>query len=675
MKTFTRALRRAATLALLGASVGAGRAAAADVKTVAFPTVFFTAGAAVSPEARAAIPAEQGGQQFVAAVAQQFAGAADLKSLDQRGGFVASLRVSRGSTYLVSKLDGTTDAYAALTGTVIISDVATGDELFTFTKTQYIEKKFQGQPATAALVELYRSGFGYLVSALVQNAKDGFRPYEIAVTSKKQMGQLFVLDRGVAAGLAKGDHLRDSNGGELKVNFVGPAYATAQSVGAAPKMGVFSRTANKPLAELKRPRVMLIPSASNGEDLGAGNLTQEALGQILVDSLGAQSPFTIVEVDADAAAIRDILETQQAVSGRNLRTRTTPDFFLKLHVSAPIFFREPTNLAYKSRQTTTSEVQAEVLNKIGRVVFASSSRATITDDVTDGVAFDQNARAEIATKNAVAELAGKLAAAARFESLDLPVKSISGDTLAVDDTPGVLTTGSSPPVLHSLGQVDGVPGTVLAPTWEAHIDEEHGVAASASLVRPALYDGAPGLRAGDVLHVELFSPPSGRNRTRFSACGEAVSLGGLTLSGFRAQAMTTFAAASGQETYDPESLSQLSSVLTETGEFKDDLSAHLSKPPLCIEPVQRIDLAGEACDASGVCTTSVSLRLTYRVKRGDEIVYRNGLETTVRSKAYLRSISAQDKDGLVRADLAREATKMLADIVQQPAFKAAIAGL
>ncbi|MHB8286008.1 MAG: hypothetical protein ACYDD1_15205 [Caulobacteraceae bacterium] len=233
MNPSVQALRWVAALAL-SVSISSGQAAAADIHTVAIPTVFFTVGAAVSPEAREAVSAAQGGQQFVAEIAQQFAaGAANLQNV-QRGEFVASLRISRGSTYLVSKLDGTTDAYAALTGTVIISDVATGDELFTFTKTQYIEKKFRGQPATSALVELYRDDFGYLISDLVHNAKDGFRPYAITVTSKKQVGELFVLDRGVAAGLAKNDHLIAADGGELIVSFVGPTYATAQSVGNAP---------------------------------------------------------------------------------------------------------------------------------------------------------------------------------------------------------------------------------------------------------------------------------------------------------------------------------------------------------------------------------------------------------------------------------------------------------
>jgi hypothetical protein len=229
--------------------------------------------------------------------------------------------------------------------------------------------------------------------------------------------------------------------------------------------------------------------------------------------------------------------------------------------------------------------------------------------------------------------------------------------------------------MRDFGHVEGISGSVSAPTWEARIDEEHGSYATAGVVHPPLYDDAPPLRIGDTLHVVHFSPGGGRNAKKFKACGTNVSLGSISLGGFNNEALVVFASRSSQETFAPDQSLDIINKIGESGDFKTLSSDGVVQPELCIEPVQHIDPITENCDEHGVCRTMLTLSLTYRIRKTNNIVFRSGLGTTVTSGAYLRNISGADKDSLIRADLAKEAEKLLILIVDQPSFKAGIAGL
>ena len=670
-------LRIAAGVIAIALSSYAATAKAADFDLYPVPIVFLPSGAAMTVEAQEALPSAESAKQFDSQFRIAFPDA--VPSLNGRKlgrTFVASLRISRASTYFVQKLDGNVDAYAAITGTVRFFDLTTGQILQSYTTTRYLDKRFHGQPSREELVDMLKSDYSDLTSALVASAKASFKPYAVSAIARKAQGDLVVLDQGVTAGIGRGDALIAEDGSGLQVSLSAAGYSTALKTLGSPKTGAaYSRFANRPLAELQRPRALLIPTSLSDLGVGQGTFTPDALGQMFIDGLGSRSPFNIVEVDPDYAQLRAFVESEQGVAGVDLRARVLPNYFIHLSISPPIFYVAPTNLAYKSRQSVVARAQAEVLSPSGRIVFAASGQNTITDEVTDGVAFDRSARAEIAMKNALADLAEKLAQAAKFESFDLPVRSVSGDTLVVDDAPGVLTVGASPDNLTDLGHVEGISGSVFAPTWQAHINEEHGSEATAGLVHPPFYDAAPPPRIGDTLHVERFSASGGRNTRKFKACGTDVSLGSIKLDGFNSEALVVFALNSGQETYEPEQSSKIVELLNGSGEFKKRLSDGVVDPALCVEPVQRVDPINETCDDHGVCRTSIALRLTYRIRKGGDIVFRSGLETTVESSAYFRSISSVDRDALISADLATESDKLLTKIVDQPSFKAGIAGL
>jgi hypothetical protein len=656
---------------------GGAAARAAELNVYPVPLVFLPSDPPLSAEAQAAIPTDESGELFADQFRLAFPDAAtSLKGQTLGKTFVASLRVSRASTYLVRKLDGNVDAYAAVTGTVRFFDLTTGQILQSYTTTKYVQKRFSQDPEQGQRIGLLRAAFTDLTTALIGEAKGSFKPYAIAATVRRSNGDLVILDQGIAAGIGNGDELTAADGSGLQVSLSSTGYAAALKTLGTPKTGAsYSRFANRPLAELQRPRAMLIPemaSAPPGEQAG---FSPEALGQMFIDGLGARSPFNIIEFAPEYLSLRDFVERDQGVANVDLRARVLPNYFIRLTVTPPIAYAAPTNLSYVTRQTIAARAQAEVLNASGRIVFAASGENIIADDVTDGVGFDLGARTEIAEKNAVTDLAAQIAGAARFESFDLPIRSISGDSLTVEDAPGVLTVGSSPNALSDVGHIDGIQGSVLAPTWQAHIDQEQGDNAAASLVHPALFDGAPPMRAGDLLRVDRFAPGGGRNTRKFKPCGSDVSLGAIKLDGFNNEAMVVFASRSGQETYDPGVFATASADLNGSGDFKKRLSEMGVEPDLCVEPVQHIDLSSELCDGAGVCKSRISLKLTYRILKGETVVFRSGLETTVDSSSYLQSIQSDDKKALIDADLTREAVKLLGQIVDQPSFKAGVAGL
>jgi hypothetical protein len=67
--------------------------------------------------------------------------------------------------------------------------------------------------------------------------------------------------------------------------------------------------------------------------------------------------------------------------------------------------------------------------------------------------------------------------------------------------------------------------------------------------------------------------------------------------------------------------------------------------------------------------------VTYRLRRNGEIIFRDGLETTVHSTAYWRATPAPEREALLDADLSAAASKLLGGILEKPEFQKALDGL
>lgn len=653
--------------------IGPGLARAAEPSLYVLPTVFLHAerGDASAAAARA-LPAGPSGAYFLARFQAAFPGTVgQITDASSRRTFVVSLQIPRVSAYEAPKANGTVDRQFAMTGSVYFTNIVTGEVLFTYTVTDYLEKTSVQSAAglnQTELSQLYTTLFHDLVDDLVAKAATAFKPFEITATARRSFGDMIVVDKGSAAGVDAGDSFSRADGAEAKAVFVDAAYALVQpELGHGQAGGTWSKFSTATLGDIHKAKT-IVKLAANGS-----GFADETIEQMFADALGEKAALSVIPVNRDYAAVVDAVRTGTDLSREKTAARRLPQYFVRLTVARPITYETPTNIAYKTLRVAQARVYAEVVDRSGRVQFAGFGEDTVKNEVTAGMSYAPQAVAEIAVKNAVIDLVRKMSAQLRLEQADLPVTGVQGGGFTVADQSALLRPSTNLTVLRAIGAVDGIVGPVRAATWSSHVTELASGQATAAGDLP-IYSGAPEIRTGDLARLDrLALTRAGGGRLR--PCGSSQTLGARKLADFDVMAINQFAAWSETETYLGAFVDGLTGELHDTGEFESAPPATAAPPAACIEPANRIDFVKETCDQHDLCTTDLTLLVGYVIRRDQQAVQKAALQTTVHSSAYFRSIAPGDRDALIDADLTSAATALLKTVLQQPNFAKAIHGL
>ena len=180
--------------------------------------------------------------------------------------------------------------------------------------------------------------------------------------------------------------------------------------------------------------------------------------------------------------------------------RKLPTYYIRLTVPPPLAWEAPTNISYKTTRNVRAKVYAEVADRSGRVQYAGFGESALTDEVTEGMGYTPEARAEVAVKNAILDLSQKMAAELKLEQVDGQVSAADKNEFVTSDPKGLLKVSADLTVLHEIGRLDRS-DTVYAPIWTAHV-----IAIAASQARAsgdlAVFSGAPGIQTGDLARLE-----------------------------------------------------------------------------------------------------------------------------------------------------------------------------
>ncbi|MFZ4605837.1 MAG: hypothetical protein ACOYM5_06225 [Caulobacter sp.] len=574
--------------------------------------------------------------------------------------FVASLQVSRLSFYEFRQ-DYQTQTIGLMAGSIRFTNIATGEVLYTYTRNYRINRVWttpDPDMRRALATQLYVG----MADDLIRRAATSIRPFEITARARQDFGDLLVLDQGAEAGLRRGDSLTAEDGSELRAVFSDARYAVATADLGKPRVGqTFSRLSNQTLAELAKPTAMVL-IAGNSTGLSDAELEQQ-----FADSLGAGSRFNIVAIDRNYAQLVDIVTRRTNLSQQAVRNREPPDYTIRLSAWAPPAYSLDTNQAGAVRQRSSARFYAEVVDRSGRVVAAQQSADTQEEVVRDGMYLSGDNQSTVAARNALIDLAAKLNGAIHFEEDDIPVSAIEGDTVVFADRMSLLRFGFTGEVLRKVPGAGGLPGEVLAPIWGARIVGP-GAAARAALLLPT-FQGAPRVKAGDILRVAQAAAAGGPQATAFQACGNAESLGSISLPGFETLAINRFAEGSRRAVYMTDAIDRAAAVQNASGSFRRATSPAPPASLLCVQPVQNIELQGETCSREGVCQMAINLRLTYRIRSGSEVVAKQGLAVTVTSSGYPVNATAEARAAVVQDSLAVQAPKLLAELLASKPFQ------
>jgi hypothetical protein len=164
-----------------------------------------------------------------------------------------------------------------------------------------------------------------------------------------------------------------------------------------------------------------------------------------------------------------------------------------------------------------------------------------------------------------------------------------------------------------------------------------------------LLDGATGARVA--------------TRRRFASCGAPEQLGAVALPAFGELALNTFERTFRAPFYAPTVFAQVQELVGPTSRFKSRLQVTPVTPDYCVQSVYRIDPGPAQCGGEPLaCQDQATVRITYRIKQGETIAARSGLESRVSGAGYLKTASTVDRKNSLDIDLLEASGKLAKDV-------------
>lgn len=457
-------------------------------------------------------------QAFVRAVGQHFPGAEAVPgahaapglaaALRLRGTLVASLRLTRANLARVERPGGV-QVFVPVTLTLDLTDLASGEVVFTRTRTDIAESLRAPAGLEARLAGELPGLVARTMEALVAEAGTAFTP---ATTAATVLGDVdlgggapgYVLDKGRAAGLRTGDSI----GEDGRVILAGPDYAIARPVLGAWRNGqTLTRLRASPAQMLARPALLSVVAAA------PPGFAPAFVRQMFEDAVGSSGGFAPVPVNPALGPLRVLAQSAAGVSLPET-PRALPDYVASLRVVLLDPVSLPSNLAGVSLDRFAALAFVTLTDRTGRVVAAWHAVARIDDTINMGVRFAAQTRQETVLRNALADLAGQMAAF-HPRSLQLSIAD-KGGALVIADSASAVPIGATLPVLRPAGHFRGVAGVVMVPVGQVLTGAPTDDGIAADNAGPGRFDAGP----GTVVALESTGQPAA-TRTITPLCSDA----------------------------------------------------------------------------------------------------------------------------------------------------------
>lgn len=534
--------------------------------------------------------------------------------------FVVSAQVPRASRYDINKPDGTVDIYLPITMSIFFTNILTGEVLYSYSYTNYsVYTAAAGSVNPETIDRLYRKNFEDLVTVMVSNARDNFKPFAIQAKAAGLWKGYVVLDKGRTGGLAVNDSLTDAAGNQINIIHAGTGYAVGITILGTPTLGAaFSKLSNITNDAIKKPKIVIL-----GVD-NSGAFPEQSATQFFADSIGSSAQFSILPVQRNFYTVQDYVIRATKIEQKIRYGRELPDYFIRISVLPPSYVRTGTNKNYVAIDTYTVTVYGELLDASGRVIYSADSTETIEDQVVSNITFANEARMQVVVKNALIGLGKKFSENVRFKHLELPVAQVARDNLMVKDFYNVLTPGVGAKLFKKIGSLPGIREDVFVPIWEVSAAATNGATAQVDKVLPT-NNGAPDPETGDVIIMDAVQSGAANKTHRVGICSACINLGGEAFGNCAVIARYAVAENLAYPFYSGKEFHGDVARIVNDALFKKRPSrATLTDPPYCVEPVYKIVRSGEG-NAAQKYTVTAGLRL----KQGNSVVFKKGMEQNI----------------------------------------------
>lgn len=373
-----------------------------------------------------------------------------------RSTLAASLRLSRATYATVPKPIGI-DAYLPVTLTLDITNPATGEVVFTRTRTAVAQGTYTEASLRPELSREFEAHFGAAINELVSEAAAAFRPYKqqaevLGAVSLGDGGEGYVINAGRKQGMRTGDSI----GEDSTVLHAGADYAVIRpALGKLEKGQVVTRVAAAPVEWLARPSVLSVV-----EERPKG-FSFDWLTAVFTDALGEKSALAPVPVNRAFFYLRTFALSEAAAGNLPLNKRSLPEFVAQVRV----VLLEPASWPGEVPGVTVERHEAlafvTLTDASGRAVGGWQGRGLIEDKVTGDIRLPEWQRREAVVRNALADAASRMAGF-RPVPHTLPI-SKAGAQAFIADPGGLVPMGLTLQVMRPSGRFGGLKDEVLVP--------------------------------------------------------------------------------------------------------------------------------------------------------------------------------------------------------------------
>lgn len=600
--------------------------------------------------------------------------------------WVLSAEVLRASRYNVNK-GSTTEVFLPITVSLKLTNIMTGEVLFSrnYTEIQpvsFLTADMANETTNDVLKTNYQALLKSSLEAVLKEAAQVFRPSHISTQAQKIWKGYVVLDKGLEAGIGNNDELVDSTGSSsIRVIHSEPQYAVAVPILATEirKNTIFEKIATSTKNAVRKPKALLADvnapkgiSTSLVEQLFSDNLGEAAFSLLPINARFIQLSQSISQ---ETELSQEHIAALDAANSSNSSFRPLPDLFLRVAVAEPLSYSMSSATGDVQHRVVESRVYGELLDNTGRVVFAAQAMDKIEENIAKGIGFDTNARIEVATKNALLDLAKQFTTQVKFNRFSLKVDDVNQEMIDIADSTGQLQVGAAVKLFRQIN----VEGTeTLIPLWEARVEQRSGDKAMARLLLPISSSPEQTLKPKSNDIVLLDSATLGGASGLAFCKDNPNTIDSLQFGNIPQQAYYTVASKSKTPIYGgmvsyvgQNSLVSVVENITQNTGFRTSVKPQFFYPEqqACLFTHYKNSIIQELCTETSnrnVCDVTINLTLVLRQldAQGNKVATAGLTE-----EFQVKKLDTQIRDVVLRQESQQRADKLLATILKKPLFQ------
>lgn len=591
--------------------------------------------------------------------------------------YAVSLELMRADRYCVKRPDGTVDLYLPVSVRLYITSLISGEVLFSRAVTDYRQlreleadlgprcESEQGKAAADRIDAAFRDNVLGLVDRVIQDTRDGFKPFQINARVSGQHYGLYLVDRGIDAGIAVGTELVNPMGAGIRILHSGKTYAVGEAtLGDIHQGEVLSMYSTIAASDIIKPRALVL-NADTPADLPGAFASQQ-----LAENLGNQAAFSVVPVNPDFQAMMQHLATTDGIKQDELtQKRALPDYFVRIRVAEPVTYELPTSKSFGKLRVLEGTAAAELMDQEGRVVYVSKATAKIEDEILDGgIAFDSADRRKILYGNLFSDLSQQFIRDVRFKQDILTVTDAAGAVVTIEDPQRLIAEGQSVRLYRSVGTAPHGQDLTLVPLWDLNGGQRQGGVVEGLPQLPVSGKGVK-IEKGDRIVLQRSGSGFSSTPHTVTLCNIQQDKGTVNVNDLRGLSYFAMASASplpfmGGEISLSEkhhSLNMEKNDLKNAG-FRAALQQVSGAPELCYQPLVKIDAVNRECkDDRGVCDAELHIIAGVALMKGDQVISRKA----VSQKTRLQRFPLVDEKTYLVTQAAQRVFSLLADSVRQ----------